>query len=40
MFEGSMTDTDVKINGTSAGPTHQGAFNPIPVRRLRAAALR
>ena len=26
MFEGSMTDTDVKINGTSAGPTHQGAF--------------
>ena len=26
VFEGSMTDTDVKINGTSAGPTHQGAF--------------
>jgi beta-galactosidase/beta-glucuronidase len=26
VFEGSMTDTDVKINGQSAGPTHQGAF--------------
>jgi Glycosyl hydrolases family 2, TIM barrel domain/Glycosyl hydrolases family 2, sugar binding domain/Glycosyl hydrolases family 2/Beta galactosidase small chain len=26
VFEGSMTDTDVKINGVSAGPTHQGAF--------------
>jgi hypothetical protein len=26
VFEGSMTDTDVKINGMSAGPTHQGAF--------------
>jgi hypothetical protein len=26
VFEGSMTDTDVKINGKSAGPTHQGAF--------------
>jgi beta-galactosidase/beta-glucuronidase len=26
VFEGSMTDTDVKINGKSAGETHQGAF--------------
>lgn len=26
VFEGSMTDTRVKINGTSAGPVHQGAF--------------
>lgn len=26
VFEGSMTDTDVKINGQSAGPMHQGAF--------------
>jgi beta-galactosidase/beta-glucuronidase len=26
VFEGSMTDTDVKINGKSAGPVHQGAF--------------
>lgn len=26
VFEGSMTDTDVKINGTSAGPIHQGGF--------------
>ncbi|MFL5739469.1 MAG: glycoside hydrolase family 2 TIM barrel-domain containing protein [Flavisolibacter sp.] len=26
VFEGSMTDTDVKINGASAGPRHQGAF--------------
>lgn len=26
VFEGSMTDTEVKINGKSAGPTHQGAF--------------
>jgi beta-galactosidase/beta-glucuronidase len=25
-FEGSMTDTTVTINGTSAGPVHQGAF--------------
>jgi len=25
-FEGSMTDTEVKINGRSAGPVHQGAF--------------
>ncbi len=26
VFEGSMTDTEVKINGKPAGPTHQGAF--------------
>jgi beta-galactosidase/beta-glucuronidase len=26
VFEGSMTDTEVKINGVSAGPLHQGAF--------------
>ena len=26
VFEGSMTDTDVKINGKSAGPIHQGSF--------------
>jgi len=26
IFEGSMTDTEVKINGRSAGPVHQGAF--------------
>jgi len=26
VFEGSMTDTEVKINGTLAGPVHQGAF--------------
>ena len=26
VFQGSMTDTDVKINGKSAGPIHQGAF--------------
>lgn len=26
VFDASMTDTEVKINGTSAGPTHQGAF--------------
>ena len=26
VFEGSMTDTEVKINGRSAGPTHQGSF--------------
>src|SRR5207249_9787450 len=26
VFEGSMTDTEVKINGKSAGPTHRGAF--------------
>ncbi|MDE6422987.1 MAG: glycoside hydrolase family 2, partial [Muribaculaceae bacterium] len=28
-FEGSMTDTDVRINGESAGPTHQGSFYPF-----------
>ena len=26
VFEGSMTDTEVFINGQSAGPIHQGAF--------------
>lgn len=26
VFEGAMTDTDVKINGKSAGKTHQGGF--------------
>jgi hypothetical protein len=26
VFEGSMTDTAVTINGMSAGPVHQGAF--------------
>lgn len=26
VFEGSMTDTEVKINGKPAGPKHQGAF--------------
>ena len=26
VFEGSMTDTEVKINGELAGPVHQGAF--------------
>jgi len=26
VFEGSMTDTEVKINGKSAGPVHRGAF--------------
>ncbi|MDA3926456.1 MAG: glycoside hydrolase family 2 [Kiritimatiellae bacterium] len=26
VFEGSMTDTDVRINGKSAGPVHQGGF--------------
>lgn len=26
VFDGSMTDTEVKINGKSAGPAHQGAF--------------
>lgn len=26
VFEGSMTDTEVKINGLSAGPVHQGGF--------------
>ncbi|MCF8380776.1 MAG: beta-galactosidase [Bacteroidales bacterium] len=27
VFDGSMTDTKVKINGKSAGEIHQGAFN-------------
>ncbi|NCI46853.1 glycoside hydrolase family 2 protein [Sediminibacterium soli] len=26
VFEGSMTDTEVKVNGKSAGAVHQGAF--------------
>jgi hypothetical protein len=26
VFDGSMTDTEVKINGRSAGPIHKGAF--------------
>lgn len=26
VFEGSMTDTEVKVNGTLAGKVHQGAF--------------
>jgi len=26
VFEGSMTDTAVQVNGTSAGPTHQGGY--------------
>ncbi|MCC9165807.1 glycoside hydrolase family 2 TIM barrel-domain containing protein [Pontibacter harenae] len=26
VFEGSMTDTEVKVNGKPAGPIHQGAF--------------
>jgi beta-galactosidase/beta-glucuronidase len=26
VFEGSMTDTEVKVNGVLAGPIHQGAF--------------
>ena len=26
VFEGSMTDTSVQINGQSVGPTHRGAF--------------
>jgi hypothetical protein len=26
VFDGAMTDTDVRVNGQSAGPTHQGGF--------------
>jgi hypothetical protein len=26
VFEGAMTDASVKVNGTAAGPVHQGAF--------------
>src|SRR5690348_6358629 len=26
VFQGVMTDAEVKVNGKSAGPTHQGAF--------------
>lgn len=29
VFRGAMTDTDVKINGKSAGEIHQGGFNPF-----------
>lgn len=29
VFEGSMTDTEVKINGKPAGVMHQGAFYPF-----------
>lgn len=29
VFEGSMTDTEVKVNGTLAGAIHQGAFYPF-----------
>ena len=29
VFEGSMTDTEVWVNGTSAGERHQGAFYPF-----------
>ena len=29
IFEGSMTDTEVKINGQLAGEPHQGAFYPF-----------
>jgi glycosyl hydrolase family 2 len=28
-FEAAMTDTDVRLNGTSAGPTHRGGFYPF-----------
>ncbi len=27
VFEGVMTDAEVRVNGTSAGPVHQGGFN-------------
>jgi hypothetical protein len=29
VFEGSMTDTEVRVNGESAGPKHQGGFYPF-----------
>jgi hypothetical protein len=29
VFEGSMTDTEVRINGQSAGPVHRGGFYPF-----------
>ena len=32
VFEGSMTDTNVKINGKEAGPIHQGAFYRVQVQ--------
>ncbi|MEJ5963119.1 glycoside hydrolase family 2 protein [Pedobacter immunditicola] len=36
VFEGSMTDTEVKINGQLAGPIHQGSFYVFryPVHQL------
>ena len=36
VFEGSMTDTEVKINGVSAGPVHQGAWYEfrLPISNL------
>ncbi|WP_432714491.1 glycoside hydrolase family 2 TIM barrel-domain containing protein [Pedobacter sp.] len=36
VFEGSMTDTEVKINGQLAGPVHQGSFYVFryPVQQL------
>ncbi|MCU0858468.1 MAG: hypothetical protein MUC65_08720, partial [Pontiellaceae bacterium] len=36
VFEGSMTDTEVKLNGASAGPVHQGAWYEfrLPVSHL------
>lgn len=32
VFEGAMTDTEVRVNGTSAGPPHQGGFYPFAYR--------
>lgn len=29
VFEGAMTDTSARLNGRSAGPTHQGGFYPF-----------
>lgn len=29
IFEGAMTDAEVRVNGVSAGPVHQGAFYPF-----------
>jgi len=29
VFEGVLTDTEVKLNGQSAGPVHQGGFYPF-----------
>ena len=30
VFEASMTDTEVRLNGLKAGPTHQGGFYRFP----------